>query len=184
MNIRSNSSVVNFRPFLLELCPFSNLKYWNYTVFRSFLLHALTYWAEILHMTLIYCTTDHFFNCCQFVSIYVGFMPLLELKLLEIQFSTVFSYMLWYIEPKFCIWLYFTILQITFFKCCQFVSIFVGVMPLLELKILEIHSFPQLSPTCFNILSRNFAYDFAFFVLQIKFECRQFPSILWELCPL
>ena len=42
MNIRSSSSVVNFRPFLLELCPFSNLKYWKYTVFRSFLLHALT----------------------------------------------------------------------------------------------------------------------------------------------
>ena len=58
MNIRSSSSVVNFRPFLLELWPFSNLKYWKYIVFCSFLLHALTYWAKILHMTLFCCTTD------------------------------------------------------------------------------------------------------------------------------
>ena len=27
-------------------------------IFRTFLLHALTYWAEILHMTLLWCTTD------------------------------------------------------------------------------------------------------------------------------
>ena len=27
-------------------------------IFRTFLLHVLTYWAEILHMTLFWCTTD------------------------------------------------------------------------------------------------------------------------------
>ena len=59
MNIRSSSSVVNFRQFLLELCPFWNLEYWKYTkVFRTFLLHAMTYWAEISHMTVLCCTTD------------------------------------------------------------------------------------------------------------------------------
>ena len=55
---RSSLSVVNLRQVLLELCPFWNLEYWKYTVFRTFLLHALTYWVEILHMTLFYCTTD------------------------------------------------------------------------------------------------------------------------------
>ena len=55
---RSSWSVINLRQVLLELCPFWNLKYWKYTVFRTFLQHALTYWAEILHMTLFYCTTD------------------------------------------------------------------------------------------------------------------------------
>ena len=40
---RSNSSVVNLRQFVWELCPFWNLEYWKYTVFRTFLLHALTY---------------------------------------------------------------------------------------------------------------------------------------------
>ena len=60
------------------------------------------------------------------------------------QFSALFSYMLWHIELQFCIWLCFTILQIKF-ECHQFASIFVGVMPLLELRILEIHSFPHFS---------------------------------------
>ena len=67
--------------------------------------------------------------------------------------------MLWHIELKFCTWLCSNVLQIKF-ECRQFVSIFVGVMPLLELKILEIHSFPHFSLTCFDILSWNFAYDF------------------------
>ena len=53
-----SSSVVNLRLFLKELCPFWNLEYWKYTVFRTFLFHILTHWAEILHMTLFYCTTD------------------------------------------------------------------------------------------------------------------------------
>ena len=39
---RSSSSVVNLRQFLWELCPFWNLEYWKYTVFRTFLLHPLT----------------------------------------------------------------------------------------------------------------------------------------------
>ena len=55
---RSSLSVVNLCQFLLELCPFWNLQYWKYTVFRTFLQHALTYWAEILHLILFYCTTD------------------------------------------------------------------------------------------------------------------------------
>ena len=69
--------------------------------------------------------------------------------------------MLWHIELKFCIWLCFTVLQIKF-ECHQFASIFVGVMPLLELRILEIHSFPHFSLTPFNILSWKFAYYFVF----------------------
>ena len=76
-------------------------------------------------------------RCCQFVSIFVGVMPLLELRILKIQFSALFSYMLWHIELKFCTWLCCTVLQIKF-ECRQFASIFVGVMPLLELRILEI----------------------------------------------
>ena len=48
--------------------------------------------------------------------------------------------MFWQIELKFCIWLRYTVLQIKF-ECRQFASIFVRVMPLLELTTLEIHSF-------------------------------------------
>ena len=74
----------------------------------------------------------------------------------NLEFSALFSYMLWHIELKFCIWLCLTVLQIKF-ECRQFPSIFVGVMPLLELRILKIHSFPHFSLTCFDILSWNFA---------------------------
>ena len=55
---RASLSVVILLQFLLELCLFVNLEYSKYTVFFTFLLHALTYWAEILHLSLFYCTTD------------------------------------------------------------------------------------------------------------------------------
>ena len=101
---RASLSVVILLQFLYELCLFVNLEYSKYTLFRAFLLHALTYWAEILHMNLFYCTTN------------------------QVRVS----------------------------------SIFVGVMSLLELRILEIHSFPHFSLTPFNILSWKFAYYFVF----------------------
>ena len=37
----------------LELCLFFNLEYWKCIVFLTFLLHAFTYSAENLHMTLL-----------------------------------------------------------------------------------------------------------------------------------
>ena len=90
--------------------------------------------------------------------------------------------MLWHIELKFCIWLCFIVLQ-TKFECRQFASMFVGVMPPLELRILQIHSFPHFSLACFDILSWNFAYDF---VLSYYISSSSFINLrlcLWELCP-
>ena len=87
------------------------------------------------------------------------------------QFSALFSYMLLHIELKFCMSLSSYRHSIKF-ECLQFPSIFVRVMPLLELNILEIHC----SLTCFDILGWNFAYDW-FPVLHIKFLWRQCPSI-------
>ena len=139
------------------------------------------------HIELKFCIWLYFtvlqinFKCCQFLW---ELWPLLELTILEIHcFSAVFSYMLWHIAVKFCIWLRFTVLQIKF-ECRQFPSSFVGVMPFLEHTILEIHCFPQFFPTCFDILLWNFAYDFVFTVLQIKFKCCQFPSIFVGVMPL
>ena len=54
----SSSSVITLRQFIKKFCLFVNYEYRKYAVFRTFLLHALTYWAEILHMTLFYCTSD------------------------------------------------------------------------------------------------------------------------------
>ena len=67
----------------------------------------------------------------------------------------------------------------------QFPSIFVGVMPLLELKILETHSFPHFSPTSFDILGRNFANDNINVVLYYRSSLSfvNLRQILLELCP-
>ena len=98
------------------------------------------------------------------------------------QFSALFSYMLWHIELKFCIWLSFTVLQIKF-ECRQFALMFVGVMPLLELRILKIHSFPHFSLSCFDILSSNFAYDFVSPYYRSSSSVVNLRQFLWELCP-
>ena len=47
--IQISSSVVTLRQFLKELCLFLNLEYRKCAIFHTFLLHALTYWAAILH---------------------------------------------------------------------------------------------------------------------------------------
>ena len=90
--------------------------------------------------------------------------------------------MLWHIELKFCRWLCFNVLQIKF-ECHHFVSIFVGVMPHLQLRILEIHSFPHFSLTRSDISNWNFAYDFV--LLYYRSSSRVFNSrqFLFELCP-
>ena len=87
--------------------------------------------------------------------------------------------MLWHIELKFCTWLCFTVLQIKF-ECRQFVSSFVGVMPLLELRILEIHSFPHFSLTCFDILIWNFAHDYVLLKYRSSSSVVNFLQFLWE----
>ena len=123
-------------------------------------LFSYMLWNMELKFCILLCFTvlQIMLKCRQFVSMIVGVMPHLELRILEIVFP-IFSYMLWHIELKFCIWLCFTVLQIKF-ECRQFASMFVGVMPLLELRILKIHRFPHFSLTCFDILCWNFAYDF------------------------
>ena len=98
------------------------------------------------------------------------------------QFSALFSYMLWHIEFKFYIRLCFNVPQ-SKFEWRHFASIFVGVMPLCELRILEINSFPHFSLTCFDILSWNFAYDFVLLYYRSSWSVVNLRQFLWELCP-
>ena len=58
MHVRASSNAINFCQFLMELCPFLTSNCYKYAVFHTFLLHALTFRAEILHMTFFYCTTE------------------------------------------------------------------------------------------------------------------------------
>ena len=114
----------------------------------------------------------------------LSFRPSVRLSVRPVSirpFSALFSYMLWHIELKFCTWLCFDVLQIKF-DCRHFASIFEGVMPLCELRIKVMCSFPHFSPTCFNILHKFCTWLF-FTVLQIKFECRQFALIFVGVMP-
>ena len=52
MHVRSSWNAINFRHFLQKLCSFLTSNSYKYAVFRTFLLHALTYWVQILYMTL------------------------------------------------------------------------------------------------------------------------------------
>ena len=197
---RSSSSVVNF---WRSYAPFGTKNTWNtqfsalfsymlwhielkfciWLCFRTFLLHALTYWAEILHMTLFYCTTDQVRVSSICVNFCWSYAPFGTKNTGKTQFSALFSYMLWHMELKFCIWLCFTVLQIKF-ECRQFASIFVGVMPPLQLRILEKHSFPHFSLTRFDILSWNFAYNFVVLYYRSSSSVVNLRQFLLELCPL
>ena len=149
---------------------------------HSFPHFSLTYRAEILNMTLFYHTTGQVRVSSICVNFCGSYVPFGTWNTRNTQFSALFSNMLWDIELKFCIWLCFTVLQIKF-KCRQFASIFVGVMPLLELRMMKIHSFPHFPPTCFDILCWNFAYDFVLPYYRSSSSVVNLCQFLWELCP-
>ena len=181
MYYRSSLSVITLRQFLKELCLFVNLEYGKYTVFRTFLLHALTYWAEIFHMTFFLCTSEQVRVSYFWVNFWRSYASFGTQNIGNTQISPVSSCMLWHIELKFCTWLCFNVLQIKF-ECHHFASIFEGVMPLCELRIWEIHSFPHFSPTCFDILSWNFAHDFVLMYYRASLSVVTLRQFLKELC--
>ena len=139
------------------------------------------------HIDLKFCVSLYFyvrkikFECHQFLSLFARVMLLFNFKLLQICSFPHFSPTCFDIF-KFCIWLYFNVPQ-SKFECRDFASIFVGVMPLCELRILEIHSFPHFSLTCFDILSWNFAYDFVLLYYRSSSSVVNLRQFLWELCP-
>ena len=152
MYYRASSSVVPLYQYLKELCLFWNLEYRKYTVFRSFLLHALTYWAEILHTTLFQCTAEqvHVLSLCD--NFWWSYAYLWTKNIGNTQFSALFSYMLWHIELKFCTWVCFNVLQIKF-MCCHSASLWLSVRPSFLWTCLYMHW----------ELSWNFKFDFGFF---------------------
>ena len=133
-------------------------------------------------MTFFNCTTDQVRVSSISINFCRSYAPFGMYNTENTQFSALFSYTLRHMELKVCIWLCFNVLQIKF-ECRQFRSIFVGVMPLLELRILEIHSFPHFSLTCFDRLSWYFAYDFLLLYYRSSSSVFNFRQFLWELCP-
>ena len=141
-----------------------NLEYWKYTVFRTFLLHALTYWAEILHMTLFYCNSDQI----RVSSICVNFCgsnaPFGTKNTGNTQF---FAFFFLHALTYWAEILHMTLFCRTTYQVWV-TLIFVGVTPLLDLRILEIHSIPHFSLTCFDILSWNYTYVFVLLYYRLS----------------
>ena len=103
MYYRSSLSIVTLRLFLKESSFFLNLEYRKFTIFCSFLLHVLTYWGDILHMTLFWWTEDQVWVSSICVSFLRSNASFWSKKIGNLQLSALFSYMLWYILLKFCI---------------------------------------------------------------------------------
>ena len=139
---RASLSVVILLQFLLELCLFVNLEYSKYTIFRTFLLHTLTYWAEILQMTLVYCTTDHV-RVSSICDNFLGELcPFLELRILEIHSFPHWKYTVFRTFLLHPLTYWAESLHITLFFCTtdqlwvSSICVYFGVMPLFELRIL------------------------------------------------
>ena len=127
---RASLSVVILQQFLLELCLFVNLEYSKYSVFRTFLLHALTYLAEILHMTLFYCTTDQVRVSSICVNICGSYAPFWNLEYCKYTvFRTFLLHPLTYWAESLHITLFFcTTDQVWVSSIC----VYFGVMPLFQ----------------------------------------------------
>ena len=141
------------------------------------------------HIFLKLCVSLYFyarkikFECHQFPSLFAGVMLLFNFKLLQIcsfpHFSPtsfdilssnfVYDFVLMYHRASLSV----VILQQFLFR----------VMPLCELGILEIFSFPHFSLTCFDVLSWNFAYDFVLLYYRSSSSVINLRKFLWELCP-
>ena len=79
-------------------------------VFRTFLIHALTYWAEILHIILFYCTTDQVGVSSISVNFWWSYTPL-DLRILKIHsfphfFLTRFDILSWNLAFDFVVLYY------------------------------------------------------------------------------
>ena len=127
--------------------------------FSRYLPHALKYWAEILHFTFILLISDQ----VRMSSFFVGAMPLLELTILEIHsfplFSPTWSDILSRIFAYDFLLIYYRS-HLSVFTLRQSVRELYLLLNFKYSKYAVSHSFPHFSPTYFDILSWNFAYDF------------------------
>ena len=107
-------------------------------------------------------------------------------SILRTPISALFSYMLWHNELKFCTWLCFNVLQIKF-ECRHFASIFIRPSGRIMVWLCPSGSpfarFPHFSPTCFDILSWNFAHDFVLMYYRSSLSVVNLRQVLLELCP-
>ena len=90
MHLRSSSNAINFCQCLQEFCPCWTLKFCKYAVFRTFLLHAWTYWVETLYMTLLSCKSEQVQMLSLAVNFCRSYAPF-QLRILQIHSFPHFS---------------------------------------------------------------------------------------------
>ena len=160
----------------------------NWFVFKNIVLHS-DMWIKVFYL---YSIILHVNTCVKFTKkcvLYAVFRRDVlwygdvrpSVRPSVPQFSALFSYMLWHIDLKFCVSLYFYARKIKF-ECHQFPSLFAGVMFLFNFKLLQICSFPHFSPTCFDILSSNFVYGFVLMYYRASMSVVILLQFLLELC--
>ena len=129
VHVRLSSNVVTFRQVLSELCPFSNLKYWKFTVFRTYLQNAQIYWLSGIYyydfVFMYYLGSLSVVTLCQVLK---TVCPFWTNNTENMPFSAFFIYMLWHIKLTFCIWLCSAVLH-SKYDCIHFASSCEGVTP-------------------------------------------------------
>ena len=118
------------------------------------------------------------------MSVHPPVRPSVRVSVRQSQFSALFSYMFRHIELKFCMWLSSYVPSIKSSISVNFYQFYVGVMPLLELWILEIHSFPRFFPYMLWHIELKFCIWLCYTVPQIKIEFRQLASMFVGVMPL
>ena len=138
--------------------------------FSTFLLHALTYWAEILHLTLFWCTTDQVWVSSLCVNFWRCYASLWTQNIGNVQFSALFSNMLWRTTDQvqvssLCVnfWRSYASLWTQNIRNVQFSALFSYMLWHIELK---------------------FCIWLCFDELQNKFKCCHFASIFERVMPL
>ena len=91
----------------MGVMPLLELRILEIHSFPHFSLTCFKILTWILHMTLFYCTTGQVWVSSICVNFYGSYTPFGTQNTENTQFSALFSYMLWHIELKFCIWLFF-----------------------------------------------------------------------------
>ena len=109
---RSSSSIVTLWQVLEGIIPILKLEYRKYALFHIFLLHALTYWTEIVHM--LHCDDNDIqikFECRHVAGVRPAVRPSI--------FSALSSYVHWQIQLK---GFNLTLLSLMFFYLKRIIS--------------------------------------------------------------
>ena len=145
-------------------------------VFDTFLLHALTNWTSNLHMILFLCTTYQVWVPSLCVNVWRSYASFVTQNIGNTPFSARFSYMLWHIELKFCIWL-FLMYQRSSWSVISLPQVLKELCSLLNLEYRKCAVFRTFLLDALTYWAEIVHCEFVLNIPHIRFECRNFASI-------